>query len=240
MLNRFRKPAIRRARRVARIKRWDRPIDSTGERLRAWSNMLFVDHGIFRIAYLNKYKVTPNLWRSAQPAPYQIAALARDGLKTIVNLRGGREHGAWQLQKDYCAKHGIKLVEFIVRSRGAPDKQVILSAKKFFDELEYPALIHCKSGADRAGFVAALFLIVHEGRPVSEAISQLSLKYGHFRFAKTGILDAFFEMYLKQGEANGIPFLEWVEKVYDPKELERNFRPSFWSDLLVDGIMHRE
>ncbi len=240
MFNRFRKPDTRYARRMARIARWDRPLETSGDHFRAWSNMLLVDHGIFRLAYLNKHKVTPDLWRSAQPAPYQIAALAKAGLKTIVNLRGGREHGAWQLQKDYCERHGIALVEFIVRSRGAPDRESILAAKAFFDKLTYPVLIHCKSGADRAGFVAALYLIVREGRPVAEAVKELSLKYGHFRFAKTGILDAFFALYRRQGEAKGLPFLEWVEKVYDPEELEKNFRPSFWSDLLVDRIMHRE
>ena len=56
-------------------------------------------------------------------------------------------------------------------------------------------ILHCKSGADRAGFVAALYLIVHEGRSVDEALRQLSARYGHFRFSKTGILDAFFERY---------------------------------------------
>ncbi len=202
--------------------------------------MILVDHGIFRLVYYNKHKVSSKLWRSAQPAPYQIASLAKAGVKTIVNLRGGREHGAWQLEKEACARHGIELVEFIVRSRGAPDRDTILAAKPFFDNLTYPALIHCKSGADRAGFVAALYLIVHERKPVLHAISQLSLKYGHFRFAKTGILDAFFELYLKQGATKGMRFLEWVEKVYDPAELERSFRPSFWADLLVDRIIHRE
>lgn len=240
MLNRFRKSDTRYARRMARIERWDRPIGGMRDRLHAWVNMLFVDHGIFRLAYLNKYEVTPFLWRSAQPAPYQIAALAKAGLKTIINLRGGREHGAWQLQKEYCEKHGIELLEFIVRSRAAPDRETLLSAKAFFASIKYPALIHCKSGADRAGFVAALYLIVHEDKPVAEALKQLSLKYGHFRFAKTGILDAFFELYRRQGEVKGLSFLEWVEEVYDPEELERNFRPGFWSDLLVDRIIHRE
>lgn len=240
MLNRFLKPETRYARRMARIERWDRPIQGTGGRVRAWANMLLSDHGVFRMAYLNKYQVTPKLWRSAQPAPHQIAALARAGLKTIVNLRGGREHGSWQLQKEACERYGIELVEFIVRSRGAPDRETILSSKEFFASLNYPVLIHCKSGADRAGFVAALFLIVHEGKPVHEALSQLSLRYGHFRFAKTGILDAFFELYRRQGEAADLTFLEWVDTVYDPQELERDFRPSFWSDLLIDRVMHRE
>ena len=79
-----------------------------------------------------------------------------------------------------------------------------------------------------------------EGETVRQAMSHLGLKYGHFRFAKTGILDAFFERYLAEGESKGIPFLEWVDKHYDPGSLQSRFRPSFWSDLVVDRIMRRE
>ena len=116
----------------------------------------------------------------------------------------------------------------------------MLDSKGFFDRLAYPAVLHCKSGADRVGFFAALYLLVHEGRPAAEAMEQLSLRYGHFRFAKTGILDAFFERYRAEGEAKGVPFLEWVERSYDPEALERDFRPSFWSDFVVARIMRRE
>ena len=240
MINRFLKPEIRYARRMARIARWDRPLQGALARLRAWANMLLVDHGVFRLMYLNKHRVSERLWRSAQPAPHQLARLKAEGVRTIVNLRGGREHGSWQLQKDACERLGLHMEEFVVRSRGAPDRETILSAKAFFDRLEYPAVLHCKSGADRAGFVAALFLVVHEGRPVQEALRQLSLRYGHFRFAKTGILDAFFERYRLEGEAKGLSLIEWVERVYDPEALEREFRPSFWSDLVVERLIRRE
>jgi len=240
VINRFLKPETRYARRMARIARWDKPVGGALGRVRAWANMLLVDHGVFRLLYLNKHRVSERLWRSAQPAPHQISRLKDEGVRTIVNLRGGREHGSWQLQKDICERLGINLVEFVVRSRGAPDRETLLSAKAFFETVEYPAVLHCKSGADRAGFVAALYLIVHEGRSVDEALRQLSARYGHFRFSKTGILDAFFERYRQEGEARGIPFLTWVETVYDPEALERDFRPGFWSNVLVDRIMRRE
>jgi protein tyrosine/serine phosphatase len=225
---------------MARIARWDRPVGGGAGRFRAWAHMVLVDHGAFRLLYLNRHQVSPNLWRSAQPAPHQLAWFAERGVRTVINLRGGREHGSWQLQKDVCDRLGIRLAEFVVRSREAPDRETILGAKAFFDSIEYPAVLHCKSGADRAGFVAALFLIINGGRPVSEALRQLSIRFGHFRFSKTGILDAFFERYLVEGETKGIPFLDWVENHYDPETLQRDFRPSFWSDLVVDRIMRRE
>jgi protein tyrosine/serine phosphatase len=225
---------------MARIARWNRPIEGSFGRLRAWINMLLIDHGVFRLIYLNKHRVSEQVWRTAQPAPHQIEALAKEGVRTIVNLRGGREHGSWQLQKETCDRLGISLIEFVVRSRGAPDRKTLLNARDFFDSVEYPAVIHCKSGADRAGFMAALYLILHEGRSVDEAQSQLHVRYGHFRFSKTGILDAFFDLYRREGEAEGMSFLTWLETVYDAETLEREFRPGFWSNLLVDKIMRRE
>ena len=230
---------------MARIKRWDRPIASTGDRLKAWANMLLNDHGIFRLAYLNAHKVSPagsaeTLWRAAQPTPHDIARFAASGVKTIINLRGGREHGGWPLEREACEKQGITLVDFLLRSREAPDRETLLAAADFFKNLQYPALVHCKSGADRAGFFSALFVLIHEQRPLAEAMAQLSLRYGHFRFAKTGILDAFFQMYQRDGLSKGQDFLDWVAKDYDPARLTAEFKPSFWSDVLVDRIIHRE
>lgn len=240
MLNQFLDPHTRYARRMARIARWDRPIDGALSRVRAWINMIFVDHAIFRFIYLNHHRVTPKLWRAAQPAPHDIRWFARQGVRTVVYLRGGREHGSWPLEREACQAAGLTLTEFTARSREAPDKETLLRAADFFDRLEYPALIHCKSGADRAGFVAALYLIVHEKRSASEALDQLHWRYGHIRSSKTGVLDSFFERYRDEGEAKGMDFRTWVETVYDPVALQQQARSRFWSSLLVDRILRRE
>jgi protein tyrosine/serine phosphatase len=243
MINRWRKPEDRYARRMARIARWDRPIEGWRDRLSAWTNLLFVDHGVFRLAYLNAHKVSDNLWRAAQPAPGDIARFSRAGVKTIINLRGGREHGAWPLEREACERHGIRLVDLVLRSREAPDRETLLSLPEFFAGLEWPALVHCKSGADRAGLFSALYLLIHEGRPLAEAKAQLSFRYGHYRYAKTGILDAFFEAYEAQGrqpDGSPKPFLDWVREDYDAAALTAGFRPGMVSDLLVDKILRRE
>jgi hypothetical protein len=31
-----------------------------------------------------------------------------------------------------------------------------------------------------------------------------------------------------------------VENHYDPEALQRDFKPGFWSNLLVDTVLHRE
>lgn len=239
-INPFSRTLSRYERRMAREARWDRPLLGTADRLSAWFNMLIVDHGVFRLFYLNRHRVTPALWRSAQPTPGDLRAMARAGVRTVVNLRGGREYGSWPLERDACADLGLRLVDFVVRSRGAPDRESVRDATRFFEELDYPALIHCKSGADRAGFVAALYLLVHEKRPLDEAMRQLHLRFGHFRFAKTGILDAFFERYRVEGESHGLSFRQWVDTVYDPAALDREFRPGRVSTFIVDTLLRRE
>ncbi|GEP11651.1 fused DSP-PTPase phosphatase/NAD kinase-like protein [Methylobacterium gnaphalii] len=241
MFNRYLSFEARSARRLARIARFERPIAGPLARAGAWANMLLLDHGVLRLAYPNRHRVGSGLvWRSAQPSPHQLAWFKRQGVRSVISLRGGREHGSWPLQREACERQGLALVDLVLRSREPPAKETIREAQALFAAIEYPAVMHCKSGADRAGLGAALFLILHEGVPVREAMLQLSARYGHFRFARTGILDAFFARYLQEGEPRGQSFLDWVETDYDPEALRRDFRPGFWSDLMVDRIIKRE
>ena len=240
VLKKLTTPAYRQARRDANIARWDRPLTGFFQRIWAWMDMVFVDHGIFRLIYLNKHRVSLQFWRAAQPTPGQLHQSAHDGVKTVVNLRGGREFGSWPLEREACEVSDLQLVDFVIRSRGAPDRERIASAKAFFEGLTYPVLAHCKSGADRAGFMATLYLLVHEQRPLDEALKQLSWRYGHFKFAKTGILDAFFERYRVEGLEKGIDFQTWVETIYDPEALELSFKTKPWADWFVEHILRRE
>ncbi len=205
-----------------------------------FADMLLVDHGIFRLAYQNRHKLADNVWRSAQPAPHQIRQIARMGIHTIVNLRGERYCGSYWLEREACERHGIRLVNFQVRSRAAPSKAEVFGARDLFNRIEYPMLLHCKSGADRAGLMSALYLIARENVPVEKAREELSLKFGHIRQADTGILDYFFDRYVEDNVKRPMPFFDWVEQVYDPVELRRSFAARGWANVLVNGILRRE
>jgi protein tyrosine phosphatase (PTP) superfamily phosphohydrolase (DUF442 family) len=203
-------------------------------------DMLFIDHGIFRLVYLNRHRLGEKAWRSAQPTPHQIRVLARQGLRTIINLRGARLCGSYWLQKSTCEQKGIALIDFHIRSRAAPTREQVRAAVELFDRVEYPMLLHCKSGADRAGLMSVLFRFLEEGVPLEVAKGELSLRYGHFRQADTGILDYFFERYIEDNRRRPMPFLEWVDTVYDPADLERSFRSRTWANSLIDQALRRE
>jgi protein tyrosine/serine phosphatase len=158
-----------------------------------WLDLIFKDHGFLRLCWHNQHLVSDGIWRSNQPGPSRIAALGQAGIKTIINLRGPRQDGGWQLEAEACAKAGITLLDFTARSRAAPSKDMLYEARDLFAALKTPALMHCKSGADRAGLMSALYLLIAKQQPARVAMTQLAWKYGHVKAAKTGLLDAFFE-----------------------------------------------
>ena len=100
--------------------------------------------------------------------------------------------------------------------------------------------MHCKSGADRAGLGAALYRILHLGHPVADAAAELNWRYGHFKKARTGVLDFFFASYLAETASEPVDFLTWLETRYDADALHAKFRAEGWSSLLVDKVLHRE
>jgi len=203
-------------------------------------DMLLVDHGVFRLIYLNKHRLADDVWRSAQPAPHNVARLARQGIRTIINLRGSRYCGGYWLEQRACQRHGITLVDYQVRSRAAPTREEIQGAADLFERIKYPILMHCKSGADRAGLMSVLYLMLHKNMAVEQAMQQLSARFGHFRQADTGILDAFFERYRLYNARQPIEFMDWLENVYDENELKRSFEARSWANTLVNTILRRE
>lgn len=203
-------------------------------------DMLFIDHGVFRLVWTNRHQISDDIWRSNQPAPFQVAQMARRGVKTILNLRGDRECGGYRLEQGACERHGVKLVNFSMKSRAAPAKDVLHGAKELFEELEYPVLLHCKSGADRAGLASVLIMHFREGVPMEQALKQLSSKFGHFRNSDTGVLDFVFERYISDNEKRPMAFLDWVDEIYDPEALEAEFKANSLSNVLVNNILRRE
>ena len=209
----------------------------------AWGNALFIDHAILRLGWRNWGVVAPGrLYRSNHPLPWQIRLAARHhGIRTVINLRGNRaDCGADALSRAEAARLGLAHIDAPFESRGAPHKDRILRLAAIFQDMQEPALIHCKSGADRTGLAAGLWLML-QGRPVAEAPAQLSLRHGHVAASRTGILDAFFKSFAVFRQANPeIPFLEWVQGTYDEAALRESFSSNPWADRLVDQVLRRE
>lgn len=212
------------------------------ERRRAFLDMWLVDHGFIRDIYWNLHRVGDGVWRAAQPAPHHLRRARDLGVRTVLNLRGRRDTcGAYQLEREACQRLGLTLVDFPIRSRSPLDRETLAAAAKLCAEIETPFLLHCKSGADRAGFMSTLYLFLREGVALREAMRvHLSLRYGHVRQAKTGVIDFFFEEFLRDTDGSREAFLPWVENVYDRQALDAKFKENWLAGLVVNKILHRE
>lgn len=216
-------------------------LDTRVGRTLAFLNMHLVDHGFVRAIYNNLYDLGGGLYRSSQPSPSQIRSYhARLGLRSIINLRGENEYGSYPLEAEVCQELGIQLVNFRLFSRQPPSVDEIHGFRDLIDNLTYPALMHCKSGADRAGIGAALFRIFRMGDPVETAAGQLDWKYGHFHHADAGVLDFFLQNYLLRNAREPIAFMDWVETEYDSRELMTRYEKHGWSSLVADKLLQRE
>lgn len=219
-------------------------IDKPWHRLYAWLHMHLQDHGIIRLLYNNFYEVLPNIYRCSQPSPSQIKRYHQQyGIKTIINLRGDNsDMGFWQFEKETCDQLGIAFIDHRLFSRDLPSKSAIHDTKALLERVQYPILFHCKSGADRAGLMATLCRIFVGKEPVEKAIEELDWYYGHFTFSRTGMIDFFFNAYLTYQKTTDhpLPFLQWVDEVYDQPALEAQFDASWWGNLITDKILRRE
>ncbi len=202
---------------------------------------LWEDHAYLRLSFTNAHWIDQKMLRTNQPWPFQLKWFQRhDGIKTVINLRGG--HGSFQALETWACQHlGLTLEKFTVTSRDVPSAEAILAAKALFDRIEYPALMHCKSGADRAGIMSVLYRHLHLGHPMREAVSELGLRTLHMKAGKTGVLDYIFERYFQEGEPAGLTFLEWTQSpAYDPVQIKADFKASWWGTLLTEKIFRRE
>jgi len=183
--------------------------------------------------------VSPRLYRYGQPTPGQLRRWHRKhGIKTVIKLRGQHRYATYRQEVAACATLGLTHIDFPLDSRDAPQKDRLIRLLDMAESLDYPVLAHCKSGADRAGLFAAVFLHAVDHRPIAEAQRQLSLRFGHWRQSKTGILDFFLERYAQ--ETGGKDFRQWVENDYDPVGLKADFMGQWWANILVDRIYRRE
>ena len=215
-------------------------LNNPKDRKQAYRDLIWGDHGFLRLRFTNRHDLGGDMFRENQPSPKRIAQLAQEGIKTIINLRGPSPKGFYLLEKEACAEHGIELIDFRVYSRDVHTKEKIRAAKALFESITYPALMHCKSGADRTGFMGVLYRHFHMGDTIEAALArELTLKKLHVRQGKTGMLDYFFEDYLRISETKDISFLNWVESDYDPADVKARFMAQ-WSGNPITEILKRE
>jgi protein tyrosine/serine phosphatase len=198
-------------------------LTDAASRRRAWWHYQMIDHGFLRYRWTNFDEVAPGVFRSNHPHESRLRAYRDKGIKAVLNLRGENDAPAYLLEKEACAALGLDLISVKFAARGAPIRDKLLELFDAFDTIQRPFLMHCKSGADRTGLAAALYLMVQEGQSLEVARRQLGLRYLHIRRTATGILDHFLDVYADRAAQSPIGIVEWIETEYDPHALSKSF-----------------
>ena len=199
---------------------WD--LGDPAGRRRASLNYHLSDHAILRYHWTNTDLVAPGVWRSNQPTHGRLAALKAMGIRSILNLRGAGQSAAHLFEAESCRALGLTLVSVSLRARLAPERDAVLALFEAFRTIERPFLMHCKSGADRAGLASALYVLA-QGGTVAQARKHLSFRYLHVRASRTGVLDHILDLYEAAHAATGIGVEAWFAAEYDARAADAGF-----------------
>ncbi len=193
------------------------------QRRRAFWAYQFMDHAILRHLWSNFDQIAPGVYRSNQPGHWRLKRYRAMGIRTILYLRASSEKWAFHFERESLEALDMRMINVPLHSRSAPTREAMQALIATFREIEKPFLMHCKSGADRAGLASAVYLMVIEGKDVTAARRMLSPRYIHLRFTKTGVLDMMLDQYEARHIATGISFEDWIAAEYDPTDLQAAF-----------------
>ena len=140
------------------------------------------------------------LYRCGQPRPAELAELIRrDGLRTVVSLRGSRDAGdpdAWEAEeRAVCREHGVLYVSLPCNHKHPPSREQVerfLSLMR--DPERVPALVHCRIGLQRTGLFCALYRVHVQGQPPEQALAEMdALGFASHKRRHRRLLEAFHE-----------------------------------------------
>jgi protein tyrosine/serine phosphatase len=131
---------------------------------------------LYEVAQSNFHTVAPGqVYRSSRMNTNTLArTIQAHQIKSVLSLVGPslvesnavRQSGAMYYDVSISDRHEVtdqRMDEIVTILRTAPK----------------PLLVHCKSGADRAGLASALYRYAIEGQPADQADDSLTLLYGH-------------------------------------------------------------
>lgn len=192
---------------------------------RRWSRFHYnwLDHAILRTFWTNFAEIAPGVYRSNQPTHKRLEQMVELGIRDILNLRGEDKYAHYLFEKESCEQLGIRMHNVKLYARSATSRERYMQVFEAFRTLPRPFLLHCKSGADRAGMVSVLYLMSQEGVSLDEARKQLGLKHLHLKWSKTGILDHILDVYEERQAKGAIGIEEWFATEYDPAEITASY-----------------
>jgi protein tyrosine/serine phosphatase len=127
----------------------------------------------------NLFKVTDNLYRSAQPTTAGMNNLAKLGIRTVICLRFFHEDSGRIEETSLTA-------ERVPMNAGHIEKEDVVKVLSLLQHKDRgPFLVHCLDGADRTGVTMAMYRMVVQNWSREQALEELrDGGYGFHRIFK--------------------------------------------------------
>jgi protein tyrosine phosphatase (PTP) superfamily phosphohydrolase (DUF442 family) len=169
----------------------------------------------------NLDEVDPGLvYRSAQPVGDVVRLIHEHKIGSILNLRGGKESDPWYVAEVAAAEsERVDFYDFPLSAVRRPTRRELIGLLGVLDRCKYPLLIHCKSGSDRTGLAAGMYLMYRRGVPPDRAEAAFSLAHGHVPLLGPERLHEPFDEYAAWLDAEDLEhtpdrLLDWVRHHY--------------------------
>lgn len=126
------------------------------------------------------------LYRCKQLPAYRLKKyVQRNNIKTVINLRGkNKDKKWWQEEKKLTQELGLHYHNIAMNSRRLSKREELIELLYLYKMAPKPILIHCKSGIDRTGEAAALWVLEMQRKSKKYAFKHLSWRYGYLRYRK--------------------------------------------------------
>jgi protein tyrosine/serine phosphatase len=153
-------------------------------------------YALYMVEIGNFHEISPGeAYRSAQLDKAQLEHyIKKYGIRSILNLRGENPNLKWYRDEITVSDaYNLAHYDLSLSSDREPGEEDMRKLLDVFRHAPRPILIHCKAGADRSGLVAAMWKVIVDKEPKSEAKKQLSFFYGHIPVSGTYAMDRFFQ-----------------------------------------------
>ena len=152
--------------------------------------VVIVAGGIYGVVQYdgNFHAVEPGVvYRSAQLSGQKLDEVVRaHQIRSVLNLRGDNTGKPWYDDELRTTRaDSVVHLDYALSAQHELTQVQMQAVLKLIADAPKPVLIHCNAGADRTGLVSALYEL-SRGVPVTQATSQLSLRYGHFPWLGSG------------------------------------------------------
>jgi protein tyrosine/serine phosphatase len=130
----------------------------------------------------NFQQVDANLYRGGQPSEAGLSRLQGMGVRTIICVRGSDDHRAFAESLSFEYEHHPM-------SPWSPsDANVIWFLRIATDPAQTPVFLHCQHGADRTGYLIAMYRMVVDGWTSEAAIEEMTRDGNGFHDLYQGLI----------------------------------------------------